>query len=189
MTPSPPKAAGRVIRTLPPVAELDRLAEDAFIDAVAPLFESAPRFLRRLAAARPFGTPEAMFARAREIARAMPEEEQLELVDAHPRLGAPPGQVSRLSFGEQGYNSAQDASGREAEELGRELDALNAAYEATFGFRYCVWVAGRSRADLVPEMRTVLDADREAELARALDAVVDIATDRYRKLTGGEGEG
>jgi 2-oxo-4-hydroxy-4-carboxy-5-ureidoimidazoline decarboxylase len=180
-------AAERAVRPPPPIPDLDGATEDAFVDALAPLFESAPGFLRRLAAARPFGTPHRLFARAREIARAMPEDEQLELVDAHPRLGAPPGQVSRLSFAEQGYDKAADALGREREALGRELDALNEAYEAKFGFRYCVFVAGRPKAALVPEMRAALDARRDAELARALDAVVEIAADRYRKLTGGAG--
>ena len=45
-----------------------------------------------------------------------------------------------------------------------ELDRLNAAYEARFGFRYCVFVAGRSRAALLPDFRAALDADREAEI-------------------------
>ena len=64
-----------------------------------------------------------------------------------------------------------------------ELDRLNAAYEARFGFRYCVFVAGRSRAALLPDFRAALDADREAEIHRALDAVVDIARARYATLT------
>ena len=60
-----------------------------------------------------------------------------------------------------------------------ELDRLNAAYEARFGFRYCVFVAGRSREALLPGMQAALAADREREIARALDAVIDIAADRY----------
>ena len=51
-----------------------------------------------------------------------------------------------------------------------------------FGFRYCVFVAGRSRASLVPELRTAVHAVRDAEIARALEAVVAIAADRYRKV-------
>jgi 2-oxo-4-hydroxy-4-carboxy--5-ureidoimidazoline (OHCU) decarboxylase len=64
-----------------------------------------------------------------------------------------------------------------------ELERLNAAYEARFGFRYCVFVNGRSRAALLPEFRTALGADRAAEIERALDAVVDIARARYATLT------
>jgi 2-oxo-4-hydroxy-4-carboxy--5-ureidoimidazoline (OHCU) decarboxylase len=125
----------------------------------------------------------------------MPLDERLELIDAHPRLGAPPASVSALSFVEQGYEvggaerateaaAAADAAARVADELER----LNVAYEARFGFRYCVFVAGRSRAELLPEMTAALGADRDAEMVRALDAVVDIARDRYATLTSAAGE-
>ncbi|HET7828465.1 MAG TPA: 2-oxo-4-hydroxy-4-carboxy-5-ureidoimidazoline decarboxylase, partial [Candidatus Limnocylindrales bacterium] len=67
-------------------------------------------------------------------------------------------------------------------DLAARLDALNAAYEERFGFRYCVFVAGRPRAALLPEMEAALAADADTERDRALDAVVDIAADRYRTL-------
>jgi 2-oxo-4-hydroxy-4-carboxy-5-ureidoimidazoline decarboxylase len=146
--------------------------------------------------ARPFGSVDALFASAREIAHAMPRDEQLELIDAHPRLGAPPASVSALSFVEQGYGGterspeAAEAKAAETERvnLQADLDRLNAAYEARFGFRYCVFVAGRSRTELLPGMVAALGADREDEIARALDAVVDIARDRYATLTNSASE-
>ena len=113
----------------------------------------------------------------------MPEPHQLELVDAHPRLGAPPESVSQLSFREQGYDRDAAASlateaARERDRVAAELERLNRAYEAQFGFRYCVFVAGRSRSALLPEMAAALARERDSELHRALDAVVDIAVDR-----------
>ena len=45
----------------------------------------------------------------------MPEAEQCELIDAHPRLGAPPGSVSALSFREQGYDREDADAAAEAE--------------------------------------------------------------------------
>jgi 2-oxo-4-hydroxy-4-carboxy-5-ureidoimidazoline decarboxylase len=121
----------------------------------------------------------------------MPESEQLELIDAHPRLGAPPGSVSAMSFVEQGYDlrAADAAAEAELYRLAEELARLNAAYEARFGFRYCVFVAGRPRAALLPELSAALAADRAAEIRRALDAVVDIAADRYAKLAAQAVEG
>jgi len=131
-----------------------------------------------------------MFDAARAIAHAMPMDEQIELIDAHPRLGAPPAAVSALSYAEQGYGAetAPAETAATVAEAGRrdvaaELDRLNAAYEERFGFRYCVFVAGRSREALLPEMAAAIDADRTSELHRALDAVVDIAIDRHGKLT------
>ena len=183
----------------PPIDVLDRLSPDAFAAALAPLFEGAPRFLARLAVPRPFGTYDALFERAREMALSMPEPEQLELIDAHPRLGAPLGSVSALSFVEQGYdqlaadaaaeNERAEAEDAEAERalVAAELERLNAAYEARFGFRYCVFVAGRSRAALLPGMEAALSAERDAEIRRALADVVAIAADRLRTLGGPRG--
>jgi 2-oxo-4-hydroxy-4-carboxy-5-ureidoimidazoline decarboxylase len=145
-----------------------------FIEAVGPLFERAPRFLARLAAAGPFASAAQLFEAAERIALAMPEDEQLELIDAHPRLGAPPATVSADSYREQGYD-------RETADAIEELARLNDAYEARFGFRYCVFVAGRSRAALVPELEAALGRDREAEKERALRDVVAIARDRWEQ--------
>jgi 2-oxo-4-hydroxy-4-carboxy-5-ureidoimidazoline decarboxylase len=158
---------------------------EPFEAAVAPLFEGAPRFLARLAAARPFATPDQMFATARSIAHSMPEADQIELVDAHPRLGAPPGSVSALSFVEQGYDrdAADEAAEAERARVATELERLNDAYEARFGFRYCVFVAGRPRTALIPRFEAALEQPRDDELQRALDAVVDIAIDRHAKLS------
>lgn len=150
-------------------------------DTLAALFEGGPRFLDRLVAAGPFDTDELLFFVARDIAHAMPEEEQIELVDAHPRLGAPPGTVSAMSYREQGYDQA--ASPAPDRDVAEELERLNDAYESRHGFRYCVYVAGRSREELLPGMAAALDADRASELHRALDAVVDIAVDRHAKLS------
>jgi len=144
---------------------------------MAPLFEGAPRFLGRLAMARPFDSMERLWSEARRIGHAMPEAEQIELIDAHPRLGAPPGSVSALSFREQGYQHG------DVSDLAATFVRLNDTYEARFGFRYCVFVAGRPRAALLPDFEAALGADRDAELTRAIDAVIDIARDRHARLT------
>jgi len=154
---------------------------------LATLFEGAPRFLDRLGAAGPFDDDPALFVAARSIAHAMPEEEQIELIDAHPRLGAAPGTVSAMSYREQGYDRAiepRSAAGTGLDvDVAAELERLNDDYEARHGFRYCVFVAGRPREELLPDMAAALDADRMTELHRALDAIVDIAIDRHAKLS------
>ena len=160
------------------VDTLDRATEPEFAAAVGPLFEDAPRFLGRLAAARPFGSAERLFARAEQIALEMPEDEQIELIDAHPRLGAPPSTVSAMSHREQGYD-------RDTTEAIVELDRLNEQYERRFGFRFCVFVAGRPRSALVPVLREALAADRDQEIRRALHDVVAIARDRFERAESG----
>jgi 2-oxo-4-hydroxy-4-carboxy-5-ureidoimidazoline decarboxylase len=178
------------------IDDLDVIAPGAFVSAAAPLFEGARGFLGRLAVARPFGSSATMFETARRIAHAMPVDEQIELIDAHPRLGAAPASVSALSFAEQGYGAPEARLADPAERARAEVDPAevdpadvatrlarqNAAYETKFGFRYCVFVAGRSRSELLPDMEVALGADRDVELHRALDAVIDIARDRWATL-------
>jgi OHCU decarboxylase len=168
--------------TIPPIDELSALSDDDFATAVAPLFEGAPRFIARLAAARPFETDEDLLAEARRIAREMPEEEQIELIDAHPRIGAEPTTMSTLSQAEQDYAGETDDYDPEAW-VGEELAALNDAYESRFGFRFVVFVAGRPRREIIPILEAALrSAERDEEIRRALDDIVLIAGDRLRSL-------
>jgi 2-oxo-4-hydroxy-4-carboxy--5-ureidoimidazoline (OHCU) decarboxylase len=166
---------------VPTVEELDAMAADDFAAAVEPLFEGAPSFIRRLADARPFESEDGLFDAARAVAREMPEAEQVELLNAHPRIGADPATVSPQSRAEQGYN---EESGTNDAWVADELAALNDAYEGLFGFRFVVFVAGRPRADIIPILEHALRADREEELRRGLDDVALIARDRWDGLRG-----
>lgn len=163
---------------LPRADALNALSTVAFADALAPLFEGALRFLHRLAGARPFASDAALFATAREVAASTPEDELIELLDAHPRVGADPTEMSALSRDEQDDGAGAD------EALVQELTDLNAAYERRFGFRYVVFVAGRPRAAIAPLMEVALRNERDAELRRGVDDAIYIAGDRLRALRG-----
>jgi len=173
----------RAAAELPSIDALNAAPVADFVEAMAPLFEGAPSFLGRLASDRPFATYADVWPRALAIARAMPEAAQLELINAHPRLGAPPAGVSALSFQEQGYDqAAATADAAEASRVAAELERLNAAYEGRFGFRFCVFVNGRSRQAMLPVIEAALEADRATEIRRALGDVIAIAADRARTL-------
>ena len=101
---------------------------------------------------------------------------ETKVVVAAARLGAPPATVSALSHREQGYD-------RDTTDAIAELSRLNEEYEARFGFRFCVFVDGRSRRALVPVLEAALHAERGAEIRRALTDVVAIARDRARQAT------
>ena len=140
------------------------------------LFENAPRFVERLEAME-FASWDDVLTRGEELARTLPEEEQLELIDGHPRIGARPSSVSATSFREQGYDRDPGTA-----ELQDRLDRLNDAYEARHGFRFVVFVNGRSRAEIANVMATHLEADRDGELSRALTDVFAIARSRLARL-------
>ena len=160
------------------VEGLNAMEADAFAAAIGPLFEGAPRFVTRIANERPFESEADLFEAARALARDMPEVEQIELLDAHPRIGADTATVSDASRAEQGEGGPNEAW------VSNELAALNEAYEARFGFRFVVFVAGRPRADIIPILERAVHADRDEELRRGLDDVVLIAADRMNTRRG-----
>jgi len=162
------------------IDDLNDLSADAFADEVAPLFEGAGGFLRRLAAARPFDSYHSFLATAREVARTMPEADQIELLNAHPTLGGDSALVSAASFDEQGYGSPEE----DGQPVLEELAMLNQVYEGRFGFRYVVFVAGRPPSAMGPLIEAAMRNDRAAELARGLDEVVEIAGDRLGRMRG-----
>ena len=189
----------------PTIDDLDRLPAASFVAEMAPLVEGAYGLLARLAEQRPFGSDEALLASAFELAHGMPEEEQLQLIDSHPRIGADAGTVSEMSYAEQGYAaegvpgeeldetllSAEDlaeaAAAQRALETARayaELRMLNELYEERFGFRYVVFVAGRPKTEIVPLIEHALRNERDVELRRAVDEAIYICGDRLRRLRG-----
>ena len=118
---------------------LNAMSIEEFGTVVSPLVEGAPRFLMRLAAARPFTSDAAMVDAMHEVASSMSEEEQVELIEAHPRVGAETAAMSTLSRAEQDAGGGSDEPTFVAEELAN----LNELYEGRFGFRYVVFIAGR----------------------------------------------
>jgi 2-oxo-4-hydroxy-4-carboxy--5-ureidoimidazoline (OHCU) decarboxylase len=165
----------------PSIDDLNELTAEAFADEVAPLFEGARGFLERLAAARPFDSDQAFLAAAQEVARTMPEADQVELLNAHPPLGGDPDAVSAASFEEQGYGET-DSEG--AQPMLDELAMLNEVYEGRFGFRYVAFVAGRPLSAMGLLIEAAMRNDRQAELGRGLDDVIDIGADRLGRLRG-----
>jgi 2-oxo-4-hydroxy-4-carboxy--5-ureidoimidazoline (OHCU) decarboxylase len=156
----------------PTVGELNEVSVPTFTEAVAMLFERAPRFGAWLAAARPFASDDDLMKAAARIAHRMAEADQVELINAHPRLG----DRDRLS------DASRREQGAAADPVDRELAKLNAAYENRFGFRYLVYVAGRPRETLITEFHAALARDRSFELRRALDDTLAIAASRLHYL-------
>lgn len=127
------------------------------VDELAALFSGRSRFVDTLAQEKdPLG-------RARDIARALSEEEKVEALATHPRIG----ERSPEQYGDDPVVLV-------------ELATLNQVYEEKFGFRFVVFVAGRSREDILPVLRERLARTRGEELETGLDELVSIAEARWR---------
>jgi 2-oxo-4-hydroxy-4-carboxy--5-ureidoimidazoline (OHCU) decarboxylase len=137
------------------------LSRKLSVEQLSELFEGRTRFVELLAELDdPLGA-------ARELAARLSPAEQKEVLDAHPAIGA--SGLSARSAAEQGSDEAP------------ELAELNRLYEERFGFRFVVFVNRRSRSELVPVIRRRLERSPEQELATALDELVAIAQERWRR--------
>lgn len=148
-------------------------------EVVRTLFENAPRFVDQLTSAE-VDSYEELIDLAQRMAAQLSEVEQIELIDGHPRIGATPATVSATSFREQGYDRTPAPDDTD---LAQRLTRLNDEYERRFGFRFCVFVAGRPRSEIADLISMRLTARREEELERALSDVFAIARSRLAKLT------
>jgi 2-oxo-4-hydroxy-4-carboxy--5-ureidoimidazoline (OHCU) decarboxylase len=139
------------------------------------IFERSPILISRLLPlVMPDDTPERIVEMAHEILDSLDERDRIGTLDAHPRIGEPASALSPRSAAEQG--AAADASTE------RELAELNAAYERKFGFRFVVFVRGRSKREIVPVFRGRLARTRELELDAGIDDFLAISLDRLRSM-------
>jgi 2-oxo-4-hydroxy-4-carboxy-5-ureidoimidazoline decarboxylase len=133
-----------------------------------------PRELNREELAELFGGPSALVDQlaetedplggAEEVALSLDEADRAAALEQHPRIGEP-------SLEQRGEDPA----------VLTDLAYLNQVYEEKFGFRFVVFVAGRSRAELLPVLRERLERSREEELETGMRELVAIARDRWQR--------
>jgi len=63
----------------------------------------------------------------------------------------------------------------------RRLAVLNEEYEQKFGFRFVIFVNGRSKEAIVPVLETRLRGTRDEERRTALQEILAIADDRLKR--------
>ena len=135
------------------------------VEQLADLFEGRTRLVEELAKRDdPLGE-------AREVVAQLSEADKLEALNAHPAIGAKT--VSARSAAEQG-NDADPV-------VLTELAYLNQVYEEKFGFRFVVFVNRRPKTEILDVLRARLERTREEEVDTAVEELVAIAEDRWRR--------
>jgi 2-oxo-4-hydroxy-4-carboxy--5-ureidoimidazoline (OHCU) decarboxylase len=142
------------------------LPRELSVEELARLFEGRTRLVERLAS-----EPDPL-TRARTLVHELPDDEKREVLDAHPAIGQRSG-LSARSAAEQG--SDDDPA------VLAELARLNAAYEERHGFRFVVFVDRRPKAEILDVLRARIENPTDEERETALDELVAIAVDRWRR--------
>lgn len=132
-----------------------------------------PRKLTREELEELFGGPSALVEllveiddpldRAEDVALSLDDRDKARALAQHPRIGEP----------------SREQRGDDPAVL-TDLVYLNQVYEEKFGFRFVVFVAGRSRAELLPVIRERLERTRDQELETGMRELVAIARDRWQ---------
>ncbi|KAI9484894.1 Oxo-4-hydroxy-4-carboxy-5-ureidoimidazoline decarboxylase [Zychaea mexicana] len=169
---------------LPSIQQLNSESAQVFIETVNTLFETAPPLADRLLAARPYESYAKLidFAESICLGPELNEQEKLDIINAHPRIGASKANLSAMSLREQGYTDRQAAVSNEDEQVNAELARLNQEYEDKYGFNFVVFVAGRPRAQIIPVIKErMASGDRQKEMVTGMTDMMLIARDRLQK--------
>ena len=164
-----------------PLAQINALDEAAFSARLGGIYEHSPWVAQRTWPRRPFASVQALQAAMQDALIAAQPSEQLALIRAHPELAgrlAIAGQLTEASRSEQ---SAAGLNQCTPEEFA-QLQALNAAYRAKFGFPFIVAVRGLTRAGIIAAMRRRLDNTIDEERAASLREIGRIAQLRLQDL-------
>ena len=117
------------------------------------------------------------FEAADQAMDALTDEEWLEAMKAHPRIGERGGDAPASSDREQ--ERAMQASAPTLSELAAE----NRLYERKFGHVFLIYASGRSAEEILGELRRRMSNDPVAELQEAKRELRKIALLRLAKLT------
>jgi len=138
----------------------------------------------KLAAQRPFSSPEPLFAASDAVWLALPETDWQQAFDSHPRIGqrhaqAATSQSLNWSSGEQSAAMAsQDADAKTA------LADGNRAYEAKFGRIFLISASGKSTQEILGILRERMGNTADQELHEAVEQQRQITQLRLRRWLG-----
>lgn len=159
-------------------------ATDAAAEAALRTCCGSSRWVREVAAARPFGDVDRLLAVADEAFTRLERDDVLEAFAAHPRIGERAAATAsseadghaRWSAGEQAGTASAEAATLE------RLTAGNHAYEERFGHVFLIRAAGRSAQEMLDALEERLGNDPETELRVAAEQQREITALRLDKL-------
>lgn len=132
------------------------------------------RWVKLMAAQRPFATVDDLLAAAEEVAGELRPEDWLEAFAAHPRIG----ERSTSAWSQQ-EQAAALAAGQEVQQ---ELARRNREYEARFGFIFIVFASGKRPDQILELLEQRMQNDRDTEIDNAANEQRKITRNRLQKL-------
>ncbi|SCX58113.1 2-oxo-4-hydroxy-4-carboxy-5-ureidoimidazoline decarboxylase [Klenkia marina] len=154
-------------------------ADDERLTSALVACNAAASFAPAVVAGRPYGSVDALVARAGEVSRALAWAEVEDALAAHPRIG------DRVSGGsaEAASSRREQASMSTAETSVRDaILAGNRDYEERFDHVFLVRAAGRSPEEMLAELRRRLSHTPDQERPEVVEQLAQITELRVRGL-------
>jgi 2-oxo-4-hydroxy-4-carboxy-5-ureidoimidazoline decarboxylase len=143
---------------------------------------AAPRFAADLLATRPYPDAAALVTSAGAVARALPWDDVLLALAAHPRIGdRVAGTSAEAAASRREQSSMADAAAADR----AALVEGNRAYEQRFDHVFLIRAAGRSAGEMLAELRRRLANDEATERAEVTEQLAQITELRVRALVDG----
>jgi allantoicase len=163
-------------------AVLDALSADEAREALHRCCGST-RWVDRLLASRPFGSPAGLAVAARHAFSALERDDYLEAFSHHPAIGADLSSLREKFASTLSWSSSEQASVAHADEVTlMELAAANRAYNKRFGYTFIVCASGKSAPEMLALLRARLENDATTELRVAALEQQKITYLRLEKL-------
>lgn len=156
------------------LADLNTCDRAGFVAALGHLFEGSPWVAEGGFDARPFKSAAHLHAELCGAMRDAPAERQLALILAHPDLGGRLARQGALTP-ESAREQASAGLDRMPEEQRAELERLNAAYRARFGFPFVLCARLNNLDAILGALRARLNHTPREEHAAALAEIEKIA--------------
>jgi 2-oxo-4-hydroxy-4-carboxy-5-ureidoimidazoline decarboxylase len=164
-----------------PIASLNALPDDEFVQTLGGIFEKSPWVAQAASTGRPYASRGALLAAMVAAVESAGPGPLLELIRAHPDLGARLQERAALtpeSLREQGGVGLFSI---DESELDR-LRALNSSYSEKFGFPFIICARLSSLDTIFESLERRLHNSREEELAEAWRQIQKIAELRLADL-------
>lgn len=165
---------------------LDQLNELSLSEAETEFLKccGSSRWAQAMSAARPFASPDELFAKADATWWSLLEEDWLEAFRAHPKIG----EKKAAGQSEQAQKwSAQEQSEAQTAD-GDVIEALadgNRSYQNRFGFIFIVCATGKNADEMLAILNQRLNNPPEVELRNAAEEQRKITQLRLAKLLQG----
>ena len=150
---------------------------ETFVATYGPLFEHSPWVAEDAYANGPFENDDEVYEALTAAMYAAPRERQIELIRAHPDLGAK-ARMTTASTREQAGAGLDRLAPEEYEALMR----ANTAYKERFCMPFVICVGEHDTHSIIDAARERVHNDPDAELATALGEVAKIAKLRLERM-------